>query len=123
MNSFINYLKTNKKGIYGIWYKNDEINKENQNKFGKWMVNDNLKINDMIEVILIDPKNEKSIFRIEMGETKLINFILGSTITQMYYLEKNNNYFKVIESEDKFITIHTVNFKNYEFQKIMHFYK
>ena len=122
MNSFITYLKNNKKGLYSIWYKNDEINEDNQNKFGKWMLNEDLKINDMIEVILIDPKNEKSIFRIEMGETKLINFILGSTITQMYYLEKNNNNFKVLESEDKFITIHTVNFKNYEFQKIMHFY-
>lgn len=125
MNSFINYLKNNKKGIYNIWYKNNEINNENQNKLGKWMLNDNLKMDDIIEVILIDPKNEKSIFRIEMGETILINFILGSTITQMYYLEENDkkNNFRVIESEEKFITIHTVYFKHYEFQKIMHFIK
>ena len=80
----------------------------------------------MIEVMLISPEKEKSLFRIEIEDKILINFISNDTISQIYYLEENeiNSFnFKVLESEDKYISIHSIFFKDYQFQKIMHFIK
>ena len=128
MESFITYLKEKKKGLYSIWYKCENIIGSNESKIGNWELTnyDNSNEYNMIEVMLISPEKEKSLFRIEIEDKILINFISNDTISQIYYLEENeiNSFnFKVLESEDKYISIHSIFFKDYQFQKIMHFIK
>ena len=134
MDKFVTYLKKNKKGMFKIWYKsNNKIFsnisiKTNNDKFGNWEVTST--DDSFIDLSLTTSENEKSLCRIELGETKLINYIYGDTYAQIYYLENNENEdfnLKIIESEDKFITIHRIDFPDnteiYKFQKIMHFIK
>ena len=128
MESFITYLKEKKKGLYSIWYKCENIIGSNESKIGNWELTnyDNSNEYNMIEVMLISPEKEKSLFRIEIEDKILINFISNDTISQIYYLEENeinSSNFKVLESEDKYISIHSIFFKDYQFQKIMHFIK
>ena len=64
-----------------------------------------------------------NILKIELGEVPLINFMTGNSLSEIYYLPKKDDSFKIIETDDKFISKHVVKFKEYEFEKIMHFLK
>ena len=58
MDSFIDYLKNNKKGLFNIWYKNNIIN--NEKKFCRWELNTNNNFKNSVEVCLITNDHEYS---------------------------------------------------------------